>query len=194
MQRKAKGRCYAPARSVRVLKQHLYWTVQKTAKKHAYCKRGHVAAECGKKQREQQWPRDHALKTEESGSGSPRHNLQIISSSQRKEWQGPPASKRPRINIVRARVTTLYTHAPAPSSRRILDSAATSHVCWDRSCFVSLGHHEMLDTGGDPVETEGTGMVKLTLRVKFNQPLDLRAVDDTISALFFHIVNRHRQI
>lgn len=130
-------------------------TVQKTAKKCAYCKkRGHVAAECWKKQREQQPPRDHALKTERSVSGSPRHNLQTIPSSQREERQGPPTSKRPRINVVRARVMTLYTHAPSP--RWILDSGATSHICWDRSCFVSLRpHREMLDTAGDPVEAEG---------------------------------------
>jgi hypothetical protein len=130
-------------------------TVQKTAKKCNYCKkRGHVAAECRKKRREQQPPRDHALKTERSASGSPRHNLQSIPSSQVEERQGPPTSKRPRINIVRARVTTLYTHAPSP--RWILDSAATSHICWDRSCFINLRpHREMLDTAGDPVEAEG---------------------------------------
>ncbi|CEJ62707.1 hypothetical protein PMG11_11200 [Penicillium brasilianum] len=151
-------------------------TVQKTAKKCAYCKkRGHVVAECWKKQREQQPPRDHALKTERSVSGSPRQHLRTIPSSQREERQGPPTSKRPRINIVRARVTTLYTHAPSP--RWILDSAATSHICWDRSCFVSLRpHREMLDTAGDPVEAEGIGTVKLTLRGKFNHPLVLKNV------------------
>ena len=74
-------------------------------------------------------------------------------------------------------MTTLYTHAPAPSSRWILDSAATSHVCWDRSCFVSLRpHREMLDTAGNPVEAEGIGTVKLTLRGKFNYPLVLKNV------------------
>jgi hypothetical protein len=36
---------------------------------------------------------------------------------------------------------------------RIHHSAATSHICWDRSCFSSLRpHREMLDTAGDPVE------------------------------------------
>jgi transposase InsO family protein len=151
-------------------------TVQKNTKKCNYCKkRGHVAAECWKKQREQQPPRDHALKAERSVSGSPRSNLQNIPSSQMEDRQGPPTSKRPRINIVRARVTTLYTHAPSP--RWILDSAATSHICWDRSCFSSLrSHREMLDTAGDPVEAEGIGTVKLTLRGKFNQPLVLKNV------------------
>lgn len=75
--------------------------------------------------------------------------MQNISLSQREDRQGPPTSKRPRINIVRARVTTLYTHALQP--RWILDLAATSHICWDR---------EMLDTAGDPVEAEGIGTVK----------------------------------
>ncbi|KAJ5474060.1 hypothetical protein N7475_003626 [Penicillium sp. IBT 31633x] len=150
--------------------------VQRNPKKCTYCrKRGHVAAECWKKQRETQQPRDHALKAERSASGSPRNNMQNIPSSQREDRQGPPTSKRPRINIVRARVTTLYTHAPQP--RWILDSAATSHICWDRGCFSSLRpHREMLDTAGDPVEAEGIGTVKLTLRGKFNQPLVLKNV------------------
>jgi hypothetical protein len=154
-------------------------TVQKTAKKCNYCKkRGHVVAQCWKKQREQQeqqQPRGHALKAERSASGSPRNNLQTIPLNQVEERQGPPTSKRPRINIVRARVTTLYTHAPSP--RWILDSAATSHICWDRSCFINLRpHREMLDTAGDPVEAEGIGTVKLTLRGKFNHPLVLKNV------------------
>ncbi|OQD70189.1 hypothetical protein PENANT_c268G05202, partial [Penicillium antarcticum] len=150
--------------------------VQRNPKKCTYCrKRGHVVAECWKKQREIHPPRDHALKAERSASGSPRNNMQNILSSQREDRQGPPTSKRPRINIVRARVTTLYTHAPQP--RWILDSAATSHICWDRSCFSSLRpHREMLDTAGDPVEAEGIGTVKLTLRGKFNQPLVLKNV------------------
>jgi hypothetical protein len=106
-------------------------TVQKTAKKCNYCKkRGHVAAECRKKRREQQPPRDHALKMERSASGSPRHNVQSIPSSKVEERRGPPTSKRPRINIVSAGVTALYTHAPQPLW--ILDSAATSHICWDQ--------------------------------------------------------------
>ena len=70
---------------------------------------------------------------------------------------------------------TFYTHAPQP--RWILDSAATSHICWDRSCFNSLRPHcEMLDTPGDPVEADGIGTVKLTLWGKFNQPLVLKNV------------------
>jgi transposase InsO family protein len=101
--------------------------------------------------------------------------MQNIPLSQRKDWQGPPTSKRPRMNIVRARVTTLYTHAPQP--RWILDSAATSHICCDRGCFSSLRpHREMLDTAGDPVEAEGIGTVKFTLPGKFNQPLVLKNV------------------
>jgi hypothetical protein len=47
-------------------------------------------------------------------------------------------------------MTTLYTHAPQPR--------------W------------ILDTAGDPVEAEGIGTVKLTLRGKFNQPLVLKNV------------------
>ncbi|CAG7979910.1 unnamed protein product [Penicillium salamii] len=87
--------------------------VQINPKKCTYCKkRGHVVAECWKKQREIHPPRDHALKAERSVSGSPRNNLQNIPSSQMGDRQGPPTSKRPRINIMRARVTTLYTHAP----------------------------------------------------------------------------------
>ncbi|KAI2707449.1 hypothetical protein CBS147333_9343 [Penicillium roqueforti] len=151
-------------------------TVQRNPKKCTYCrKRSHMVAECWKKQRKIHPPRDHALKAERSASGSPRNNMHNIPSSQREDRQGPPTSKRPRINIVRARVTTLYTHAPQP--RWILDSAATSHICWDRSCFSSLRpHREMLDTAGDPVEAEGIGTVKLTLRGKFNQPLVLKNV------------------
>jgi transposase InsO family protein len=151
-------------------------TVQKNARKCNYCKkRGHVVAQCWKKQREVQPSRDHALKAERSASVSPRNNLQNIPSSQMEDRQGPPTSKRPRINVVRARVTTLYTHAPSP--RWILDSAATSHICWDRGCFSSLRpYREMLDTAGDPVEAEGIGTVKLTLRGKLNQPLVLKNV------------------
>jgi hypothetical protein len=37
-------------------------------------------------------------------------------------------------------------------------------------------HREMLDTAGDPVEAEGIGTVKLTLRGKFNHPLVLKNV------------------
>ncbi|CEJ62229.1 hypothetical protein PMG11_10735 [Penicillium brasilianum] len=65
-------------------------TVQKTAKKCTYYKkRGYVAVDCWKKQREQQPPRDHALKTERSVSGSPRHNLQTIpTADQYREGEG----------------------------------------------------------------------------------------------------------
>ncbi|KAF9890009.1 hypothetical protein FE257_006689 [Aspergillus nanangensis] len=66
---------------------------------------------------------------------------------------------------IRAKVTTFYTHVPDP--RWIMDSAATSHVCWDRECFTSLRQHrEMLMTAGDPVEAEGIGTVKLSIRGK----------------------------
>jgi hypothetical protein len=89
-------------------------TVQQTAKKCNYCKkRGHVVAQCWKKQREVQPSRDHALKAGRSVSGSPRNNLQNISPSQVGDRQGPPTPKRPRINIGRARATTLYTHSTA---------------------------------------------------------------------------------
>ena len=44
-------------------------------------------------------------------------------------------------------------------------------------CFSSLRpHREMLDTAGDPLEAEGIGTVKLTLRGKFSQPLVLKNV------------------
>ncbi|KAJ5908255.1 hypothetical protein N7495_000937 [Penicillium taxi] len=67
--------------------------------------------------------------------------------------RSPPSSKRPRINILRVKMTTLYTHAPSP--RWILDSAATSHTCWDRSCFSSLRpYRDMLGTTGDPYEPD----------------------------------------
>ncbi|KAJ5543806.1 hypothetical protein N7513_003392 [Penicillium frequentans] len=101
-------------------------TVQQTAKKCNYCKkRGHVVEQCWKKQREGQ-SSTGMVKTERSVSGSPRNNLQMIPTSQMEDRQGPPTSKRPRINIVRARVTTLYTHAPQPGW--ILDSAAQLHL------------------------------------------------------------------
>ncbi|KAJ9482036.1 hypothetical protein VN97_g11412 [Penicillium thymicola] len=151
-------------------------TVQQTAKKCNYCrKRGHVVAQCWKKQREAQPSRDHALKAERSVSGSPGNQLQMITSIQTKVRQDPPTSKRRRINIVSKRVTTLYTHAPQP--RWVLDSAATSYICWDRACFSSLRpYREMLDTAGDLVESEGIGTVKFALWGKFNQPLVLKNV------------------
>jgi hypothetical protein len=91
-------------------------TVQKTAKKCSYCKkRGHLVAQCWKKQRELQPHRDHALKAERSVSGSPRNKFHTIPSSQVEERQGPPTSKRPRINIVRARVATLDPLASKPT-------------------------------------------------------------------------------
>lgn len=148
-------------------------TVQANTKKCNHCKkRGYIAAKCWKKYPELRPQRDSAVKTEQSASGSLGNT---ISSSQVEEQQGPPTSKRPRINIVRVRVTTLYTYAPQP--QWILDSAATSYICWDQSCFSSLRpYHEMLDTVGDLVEAEGIGMVKLTLRGKFNQSLVLKNV------------------
>ena len=81
--------------------------VQRNSKECTYGrKRGHVVAECWKKQREIHPPRDHTLKVERSASDSPRNNMQNIPSSQRKDRQGPPTSKRPRVDIVRARMTT----------------------------------------------------------------------------------------
>ncbi|KAJ5504408.1 hypothetical protein N7463_007282 [Penicillium fimorum] len=87
--------------------------VQSTTKKCYHCKkRGHVPAKCWKKHPELRPQRDYAIKAERSASGSPRNKMQIIASSQMEERQGLSTSKRTRINIVRARVTTLYTHAP----------------------------------------------------------------------------------
>jgi hypothetical protein len=85
-------------------------------KKCNYCKKcGHVVAQCWKKQREAQPSRDHALKIERSVPGSPRNNLQNIPSSQLGDRQGPLTSKRPRINIVRARVCDfLYPRTATP--------------------------------------------------------------------------------
>ena len=95
--------------------------------------------------------------------------------SQREDREGQSASKRQKVNAVRTRVTTLYTRAPDP--RWILDSAATSHICWDRDCFTSLRQHrETLDTAGDPVEAEGMGTVKLSLRGKPQRSLILKNV------------------
>ncbi|KZN90146.1 hypothetical protein EN45_002580 [Penicillium chrysogenum] len=151
-------------------------TVQQTAKKCNYCKkRGHVVAQCWKEQREARPSRDHALKAERSVSGSPENHMQMITSIQTKVRQDPPTSKRRRVNFVSKRVTTLYTHAPQP--RWLLDSAATSYICWDRACFSSLRpYREMLDTPGDLVESEGIGTVKFALWAKFNQPLVLKNV------------------
>ena len=79
------------------------------------------------------------------------------------------------INIVSKRVTTLYTRAPQP--RWVLDSAATSYICWDRACFSSLRpYREMLDTAGDLVKSERIGTVKFALWGNFNQPLVLKNV------------------
>ncbi|KAJ5112062.1 hypothetical protein N7532_000107 [Penicillium argentinense] len=149
-------------------------TVKASIKKCNYCKkRGHEVSKFWKKNPHLRPKWDTGVKTERSVSGSPQNESH---QGQAEERQGPPTSyKRPRINIVRARVTTLYTHAPNP--RWILDSAATSHICWDRHCFSSFRiHHEMLDTAGDPVEAEGIGTIKLTLRGKINRTLILKNV------------------
>ncbi|KAJ5202928.1 hypothetical protein N7449_005007 [Penicillium cf. viridicatum] len=98
---------------------------------------------------------DHTLKAKRSASGSPRNNIQNIPSSQIGDRQGPPTPKRPRINIVRVRVMTLYTHAPQPRLRP---------------------YREILDTAGDLVEAEGISTVKLTPRGKFNEPLVLKNI------------------
>ncbi|KAJ5455499.1 uncharacterized protein N7458_003763, partial [Penicillium daleae] len=149
-------------------------TVKTSVKKWNYCKkRGHEVSKCWKKNPHLRPQKDGGFKTERSVSGSPRNESY---QGQGEKRQGPPASnKRLRINIVRARVTSLYTHAPNP--RWILDSAATSHICWDRECFSSFRtHYEMLDTAGDPVEAEGIGTVKLTLKGKFSRALILKNV------------------
>jgi hypothetical protein len=91
---------------------------KRTLRKCTYCKKhDHVIAECWKKQREQQPPRNYVLKTERSPSGSPRHTLQIILSRPVEELQGLPTFKRPQINILRASLTALCTHTP--SSREL---------------------------------------------------------------------------
>ena len=139
-----------------------------------YCKkRGHVVQKCWKKHPDLRPTRpSRGTKTEQRSSGSPAASTP---SSQQEDRPGPPASKRQKINVVRARATALYTHAP--NSRWILDSAATSHVCWDRSCFQTLRpNHEMLDTAGDPVETVGIGTVKLSLRGNPCQTIVLKNV------------------
>lgn len=143
-------------------------------KKCKYCRRkGHDQSRCWKKHPHLRPQRDRSAQADRSDSSAPNHSSYL--SSQKEERQGPPASKRPRVNIVRAKVTAFYTHAPDP--RWIVDSAATSHVCWDRECFTSLRQHrEMLETAGDPVEAEGIGTVKLSIRGKPHRMVVLKNV------------------
>ncbi|GFF60823.1 retrovirus-related Pol polyprotein from transposon TNT 1-94, partial [Aspergillus udagawae] len=143
-------------------------------KKCRYCKRkGHDQSRCWKKHPHLKPQRDCSAQAERSDSSAPSDSS--YTSSQKEGRQGPPASKRPRVNIVRAKVTNFYTHAPDP--RWIVDSAATSHVCWDRECFTSLRQHrEMLMTAGDPVEAEGIGTVKLSIRGKPHRTVVLKNV------------------
>lgn len=118
-------------------------TVKTSVKKCNYCnKRGHEVSNCWKKNPHLRPQKESRVKTEMSVSGSPRNESHL---SQGEERQDPLASnKRPRINIVRVRVTTLYT--PAPNPRWILDSATTSHICWDWESFNNFQtDHEMLD-------------------------------------------------
>jgi hypothetical protein len=150
-------------------------SVKTSVKKCTYCKKqGHEIQKCWKKNPHLKPARKHNLaKADRNDSGSPNHHSS--SSSQQEDRQGPPASKRQKVNIVRARATALYTRAPNP--QWILDSAATSHICWDRDCFIDLRpHREMLETAGDPVETEGIGTVKLSLRGNPRRTLVLKKV------------------
>lgn len=143
-------------------------------KRCKYCKRkGHNQPQCWKKFPHLRPQRDQMAQASQSGSRAPSDSSYV--SSQKEDQQGPPASKRPRVNIVRTKVTTFYTHTPDP--RWIVDSAATSHVCWDRECFTSLRQHrEMLITAGDPVEAEGIGTVKLSIRGKPHRTVVLKNV------------------
>ncbi|KAI9037532.1 retrovirus-related Pol polyprotein from transposon TNT 1-94 [Aspergillus affinis] len=143
-------------------------------KKCRYCKRkGHDQSRCWKKHPHLRPQRDRLSHTDWSDSSAPSDSS--YGSGQKEDRPGPPAFKRPRVNIVRAKVTTFYTHAPDP--RWIVDSAATSHVCWDRECFTSLRQHrEMLMTAGDPVEAEGIGTVKLRIRGKPHRTVVLKNV------------------
>jgi hypothetical protein len=76
---------------------------------------------------------------------------------------------------MRVKVTTFYTQTPDP--RWIVDSAATSHVCWDRECFTSLRQHrETLETAGDPIEAEGIGTVNLRIKGKPYRSVALKNV------------------
>ncbi|KAJ5094909.1 hypothetical protein N7532_007200 [Penicillium argentinense] len=79
-------------------------TVKASVKKCNYCKkRGHEVSKCWKKNPHLRPKRDNGVKTERSVSGSPQNESH---QGQAEERQGPPTSyKRPRINIVRARVT-----------------------------------------------------------------------------------------
>ena len=148
--------------------------VRTSVKRCTYCKRrGHDLQRCWKKKPYLNPHKDKSAKADGNDSGSPNNNDAF--SNQKEDRQGPPAPKRPKINVVKARATALYTRAP--NSRWILDSAATSHICWDRDCFTSLRQHqEMLDTAGDPVEAEGIGTVKLILRGKPHRTLVLKDV------------------
>ncbi|GKZ98228.1 hypothetical protein AnigIFM59636_002461 [Aspergillus niger] len=83
----------------------------------------------------------------------------------RSRTEAPGSSSNTSINTVQK------------TARKCAYSTATSHVCWDRSCFVSLrAHCEMLDTAANPMAAEGIATVKLTLRGKYNRPLVLKNV------------------
>lgn len=150
-------------------------SVKTPVKKCTYCKkRGHEVQKCWKKNPHLRPARkDNFANADRNDSSSPHCNSSSL--SQQEDRQGPPASKRQKVHVVRARATALYTRAPNP--QWILDSAATSHICWDRDCFIDLRpHREMLETAGDPVETEGIGTVKLSLRGKPPRTLVLKKV------------------
>ena len=111
--------------------------VRTSVKKCSYCKkRGHDAQSCWKKNPHLNPYRDKFAKADGNDTGTPNN---ISTTGQKEDRQGPSASKRQRVNVVRARATALYTHAP--NRRWILDSGATSHICWDRDYFTSLRHY-----------------------------------------------------
>jgi hypothetical protein len=105
-------------------------TVQRNLKKCTSCKkRGHVVAECWKKQRKKHPPILILGLLKSAGPANLPSGLTVYfarcflvsrrHSKPEGRLAGPADFKRPRINMVRARVTTLYTHAPQP--RWILD-------------------------------------------------------------------------
>ena len=77
----------------------------------SYCRRrGHEEQRCWKKNPHLKPRKDTFANADRNNSGTPNISLP----SQKEERQGPPVSKRQRVNIVRERVTTLYTRAPKP--------------------------------------------------------------------------------
>ncbi|KAF9890687.1 hypothetical protein FE257_005553 [Aspergillus nanangensis] len=113
-------------------------------KKCRYCKRkDHDQSRCWKKHPHLRPQRDRLSHPDRSDSSAPSDSSYRL--SQKEDRLGPPASKRPRVNIVRAKITTFYIHAPDPRLRQ---------------------HRELLMTAGDPMEAEEIGTVKLSIKKK----------------------------